>query len=275
MGKFILCLAAFTGAVVRADDPALEIVRKSVLVDQANEERVKDYTFVEREDQRKPDPQGKMHSTGSKTWDTLILYGRPFRRLIARNDQPLSDADKKKEQDRFDHEVEKRKNESDKDRARAIAEQEKERKEARKFLDEITSVYNFRIVGEEPVSGHETWVITAEPKPGYKAQNSEAANLLKMHGRLWIDQDGYHWVKVQAEVMNTVSWGLFVVRMNPGSRFEFEQTRVNDEVWMPERMLFHLNARLVFKKFNEEIESTWSDFHKFTTDSKIVSAGTY
>ena len=269
----LICLLAFAAPMASADDQALEIVRKSVLVDQANEERTKDYTFTEREEERKPDAQGHMRSAGSKTWDTVILYGRPFRRLIARNDKPLADADKKKEQERFDREVEKRKNESPKDRQRAVAEQEKDRKEARKFLDEVANVYNFRLLGEEPVSGHDTWVISAEPKPGYKPQNSDAANLLKMHGKLWIDKDGYHWVKVQAQVLNTISWGLFVVRMNPGSAFEFEQTRVNDEVWLPRHVLFHLNARLVFKKYNAEIESTWSGFLKFATDSRIVSTG--
>ena len=269
-----ILLAIFAAApLLRADDQALQIIRKSVLVDQANEERTKDYTFIEREDRRKPDSQGHMRSAESKTWDTVILYGRPFRRLIARDGKPLSDDEKKKEQERFDREVEKRKNESPSERAHAVAEEEKDRKDARKFLDEVANVYNFRLVGEEPVSGHKTWVITAEPKPGYKPRNSEASNLMKMRGKLWIDEDGYHWVKVEADVLNTMSWGLFIVRMNPGTHFEFEQTRVNDEVWLPLRMFFHLTGRLVFKKYDADIESNWSGFRKFSTDSQIVSEG--
>ncbi|HZU26585.1 MAG TPA: hypothetical protein VFA04_13755 [Bryobacteraceae bacterium] len=265
---FVLVVAPLT---VRADDSALDIIRKSVLVDQANNERAKDYTYIEREDERKLDSNGAMHSTGSKTYETVFLYGRPFRRLIARDGKPLSERDAKKEAERFDREVEKRRNESDKQRQKALAEAEKERKEARKFLTDIADAYNFRLVGDEQVSGRDCWVIVAEPKPGYKPHDSESKNLTKLHGRVWIDKDGYHWVKAQAEVLETLSWGMFIARLSPGSRMEFEQTRVNGEVWLPRRMLFHLNARLMFKKMDAEFESDWSGYRKFATESKIVS----
>jgi hypothetical protein len=265
----VACLSA--PLVVRAQDTALDIVRKSVLVDQANDERAKDYTFLEREDERKRDSTGAMRSTGAKTYETVFLYGRPFRRLIARDGKPLSAGDARKEAERFDHEVEKRRNESEKERQKAVAEADKRRKEGRRFLSEVADVYQFRLLGDEQVSGHDCWVIAAEPKPGYKPRDSEAKNLTKMHGRVWIDKDGYHWVKAQAEVIDTVSWGMFIARLSPGSRMEFEQTRVNDEVWLPRRMLFHLNARLMFKQMDAEFESEWSGFRKFSTESKIVA----
>ena len=268
-----LLLCGFLGAsaALAGNGTALEIVRKSVLVDQANDERAKDYTFMERTDERKLDSQGALRSTGSKTYETVFLYGRPFRRLVERDGKPLWPDAKKKEEERFDREVEKRRNESEKDRRHALEEAEKRRTESRRFMTEIGDVYDFRLVGEEQVSGHDTWVIAAEPKQNYKAQSSEAKNLAKMHGKVWIDKQGYHWVKVQAEVIDTVSWGLFLARMSPGSRMEFEQARVNEEVWLPRRVLFHLNARLMFKKFDAEYESVWSGYRKFTTESKIVA----
>src|SRR5947209_7406907 len=263
-----LLLCGFLGAsaALAGNGTALEIVRKSVLVDQANDERAKDYTFMERTDERKLDSQGALRSTGSKTYETVFLYGRPFRRLVERDGKPLWPDAKKKEEERFDREVEKRRNESEKDRRHALEEAEKRRTESRRFMTEIGDVYDFRLVGEEQVSGHDTWVIAAEPKQNYKAQSSEAKNLAKMHGKVWIDKQGYHWVKVQAEVIDTVSWGLFLARMSPGSRMEFEQARVNEEVWLPRRVLFHLNARLMFKKFDAEYESVWSGYRKFTTE---------
>lgn len=269
--SILLFLLTPASTLLRADPSALDIIRKSVLVDEANEERSKAYTYLERNDERKLDSGGAMRSTGSKTYETVFLYGRPFERLVERNDKPLSAGDQKKEQARFDREVEKRRSESDKERKHALAEEEKRRKEARRFISEIADVYNFHLVGDQQVSGHDCWVITAEPKPGYHATSSEAKNLAKMHGRVWIDKEGYHWVRVQAEVTDTVSWGLFIARMSPGSRFEFEQTRVNGEVWMPQRMLIHLNARLVFKSFKAEYESVWSNYRRFTTESKIVA----
>lgn len=273
MLRVYFSLVACFGSLASAADNAADIVRRSALVDQSNDELAKNYTYLEREVERKLDSGGAQKSIESKTWDTTFLYGRPFRRLVEKDGKPLPPDQQKKEQERFDREVAKRERESDKDRAHAVAEQEKRRREGRKFLQEIADVYDFRILGEEQVSGRDAWVIGAEPKRDYKPTSSDAKNLMKMHGKVWIEKDGYHWVKAEAEVIDTLSWGLFLARMSPGTRLEFEQERVNDEVWLPRRMLIRLNARLMFKKFDAEYESDWSNYRKFTSDSKLTGTG--
>src|SRR5579884_3990418 len=194
MLRIYFSLVVFFAPTVFSGESAADIVRRSALVDQQNGETAKNYTYVEREIERKLDSAGHVRGAESKTYDTTVLYGRPFRRLIEKDGRPLSPGEQKKEQERFDREVEKRAHESEKDRQRAIAEREKQRKEGRKFLREVADVYDFRIVGEEQVSGRDTWVLAAEPKRDYKPQSAEAKNLMKMHGRVWIAKDGYQWV---------------------------------------------------------------------------------
>ena len=50
-----------------------------------------------------------------------------------------------------------------------------------------------------------------------------------------------------------------------------EQTRVNDEVWLPRHVTFKLDARLaLLKGFKIDGEQTYSDYKKFRTSTKIV-----
>jgi len=41
---------------------------------------------------------------------------------------------------------------------------------APQVLNEVPDAFNFTLVGEEQVSGKPAWVISAEPKPGYRAK---------------------------------------------------------------------------------------------------------
>jgi hypothetical protein len=53
-----------------------------------------------------------------------------------------------------------------------------------------------------------------------------------------------------------------------------EQTRVNDEVWLPQHVTAKIDARLaLLKTFNTDIEQEYRDYKKFRTSSKIVSVG--
>jgi hypothetical protein len=98
------------------------------------------------------------------------------------------------------------------------------------------------------------------------------ANLLsKFHGRIWIDKAEVQMSKMDVEALDTVSWGVFLARFHKGSHFMIEQTRVNDEVWLPRQVAFKIDVRLaLLKNFNVDEEQTFRDYKKFRTDSKIV-----
>jgi hypothetical protein len=51
----------------------------------------------------------------------------------------------------------------------------------------------------------------------------------------------------------------------------FEQTRVNDEVWLPKRVAIALAARvLLLKTFRAEVEATYRDYRKFQSESRLA-----
>jgi hypothetical protein len=50
-----------------------------------------------------------------------------------------------------------------------------------------------------------------------------------------------------------------------------EQTRVNDEVWLPKQLDLKVDARFALvKNFNLDQQTTYRDYKKFRTDTKIV-----
>ena len=251
-----------------APDP-LEIVRRSVERDWTDFESRKNYTYQERSEYRQYARNGKLASSRSETSEILILGGRPYERLTARNDKPLSAREERREQAKLDNELARRQHESPAEKARY----QKERVEERAFIREIPDAFTFRLVKTDTVSNQPAWVIEAQPKPGYRAAHSQANDFAKVRATIWIEQATYHWVKVDADVLNTISVDLGLLRIAPGSSLHFEQTRVNDEIWLPSRMLVRFQARLaLIKVLRGEYDIRYSNYRKFQSDSKIVEA---
>jgi len=239
-----------------------------------NDKRLRDYTYVERDVEHRLDGKGQVKSTEVKTYDVMEIYGEQVQRLIQKDDKPLSEKDAAKEEEKIQKVIDKRKNESEGDRRKRQEKEAKEREDERKFVREVADAYIFTLVGTESISGREVWVIDAEPRPGYEPHMKEAKFLPKFHGRVWIDKDDLQLAKMDVECLDTISWGLFLARFHKGSRFMLEQTRVNDEVWLPLHVTAKIDVRLaLLKNFDVDVEQTYRDYKKFRATTKIVSAG--
>lgn len=265
-------LAAITIVVLPAcaQDP-IEILRQSVNRDAYNYERLKNYTFLERNEERRYDRNGKLKLKEIETYEILILVGRPYGRLVERDDKPLPEKEARKEQQKLDKELQSRERESEKDKA----DQDKDRAEQRRFLREVPDGFDLTLKGTEELSGRRLWVIGAEPKPGYHPKAKRADLLTKVRGTIWVDQQDYQWVKADVEVIEPISVGFGLLKIESGGTFHFEQTRVNEEVWLPSKISFAADARVAYlKKLRAELDLTYRDYKKFQADSRVLEEET-
>jgi hypothetical protein len=265
----LLLLTAMGG--VCAQEP-YELVRRSIAQDQLDWLRMKDYTWQGRSVQKHLDAHGKLQSTKRETWETLILDGDAYRRILERNGEPLSQEDQRNEQRKLDKETRRLSSEKPLDRARRLEESEKRRKHEFAFLSEIPELFDLRIEGNSAVDGRSVWVVSGAPKPGAKAKSGDAKVLLKVRGRIWIDKATYQWARLEAETTDTISWGVFLARLDSGSKMVFEQAEVSPELWFPKRLLLIGSGRVgLIKRLAREEEIEWSNYRKFSVDSKLVT----
>jgi hypothetical protein len=242
--------------------------------DLENDKRLRDYTYIERDAEDKLDGKGQVKATEIKTYEVMELYGEQVQRLIEKDDKGLDKKDAAKEEEKIQKIIDKRKNESESDRRKREEKEEKDREEDRKFVLEVADAYNFTLVGTESVGGREAWVIEGEPRPGFVPKLKESKYLSKFRGRVWIDKNDLQLAKMDVECLDTISWGLFLARFHKGSRFMLEQTRVNDEVWLPLHVTAKIDVRLaLLKNFDVNLEQTYRDYKKFRATAKIVSVG--
>ena len=265
----LLLGSAFGQSSPPTDDPR-QIILRSIQRDERDVDIARNYTYLVRTETRFIDSSGKVKPGSDETHEALVLYGAPYRRLVAKHGKPLSPEEDRKEQEKMDQEVAKRRKESENDKQKLAREETKRIEDQKEVIREVSDAYNFQMLPDEDVDGHPTWVIQGEPRPGYKPRSRQADILHKLHGKLWVAKDDYRWVKMQAEVTRTFSFGLLLMRMEPGTLIEFEQKRVQDEIWMPRTERFRGVGRFMLKKFRMEIVRTYTDYKKFQSDSRIM-----
>ena len=74
--------------------------------------------------------------------------------------------------------------------------------------------------------------------------------------------------------LDTITWGGFLARFHKGSRIMMEQTRVNDEVWLPRQVTGKIDVRFALvKNFNVGFEQSFRDYKKFRTSTRIIGMG--
>jgi hypothetical protein len=257
-----------------SNDQIRDLIRQAAEKDLENDKKQRDYTYVEREEEHKRNRRGEVESTEIRTYDVMMLYGEQVRRLVGKNDRTLPEKDAAKEEGKIQKSIDKRKNESEDDRRKRLEKEEKQRADDRKFVGEVADAYNFRLVGVEAVDGRDTFVIDADPRPGFQPKLRDAKMLPNFRFRVWIDKAESQWVKLDIQCIETASFGWILARVHKGSNIRMELTRINQDVWLPKHVALKLDARIaLFKGLNIDEDVTYRDYKKFRTDIKILPLG--
>ena len=257
----LLILASATALPGQTD--AREIIRRAAAADESNWKVARNYTFSEREKLRYLDSQGRVKSQEISIDDVMLVDGSPYHRLVARDDRPLPPAEEKKEQEKLARSLAERRDQTAAQRTQRLSDYILRPEWQREAWRELPNAFDFRLAGEELWNGHTLYAIEATPHQGYQALSRTAKMFAHLRCRLWVDKQDYHLVKGEVEVVDTISVGLFLVRVAKGSRAAFEQARVNDEVWLPSQMHAFVSARVgLLKVLRIEQELSYTKCHE-------------
>jgi hypothetical protein len=158
------------------------------------------------------------------------------------------------------------KRETPEQRAERIRKQEEE---DTSLVRELPKAFDFQLVGEKIVNGRPAYVLQATPHPGYQALGKYGKMFSKVAGKLWVDKQDLGWIKVDGEVIQPFSMGLFLARVLRGSHITMQQARLDDGIWMPERVEVRAAAKIFFiKSLVVERILTYSEY-------KLAQAGAH
>lgn len=246
---------------------------------QANEDKVEtileNYSYTQKTIKRELGKDGILRETESETYQLSFYKGNRIRRLIEKNNKPLSEKQQKDE----DREVEKRVAEIE----RRIARQEAKAVEQsssgapdengrRVSIAEVLRASNLINPRRERFRGRDVIVFDFEPNPDFDYKNAQS--FLKFFGKtagvMWIDEKDKQAARIEAVLFDSykVGGGL-LANLKKGASFTLEQERVNDEIWLPSAADINLSVKVLLVKginVNQVIKS--SNYRRFETEVK-------
>jgi hypothetical protein len=243
---------------------ARQIVSLSIAATERSWQARDHYTYMERDEDRRLDSLGNVKSENVDVTRTILVNGAHFEQLMEHNGKLPS----AKEQRKNDEDLDKLKHETPDERAARLRNDQ----ENRSFLNDLLEGFDFHLIGEETVGGRPAYVLQATPHPGYRTHGKYGKMFSKVEGKLWVDKQDFGWIKVDGEVTQSFSMGLFVARVQRGSHIIMEQTCVGDAVWVPRHLEMRASARILFlKSLDIQRILTYSDYRPAADGSYSVS----
>lgn len=250
--------------------------RKRLEVDDV---RQSEYVYVETRRGQKLD------ATGTSTKETLDVFESypalpnesRWRRQTVKDGKPvpledLAEVDRERQKKVLEY-AKKLERNPEKVRAAERKKHDEERRDSERAVDDALRVYDIKMLGREVVSGYETIVFSFTPRKDARPQTSEGKIMRHFAGKAWVSESEYEVVRLEAEAIETASFGLgLLARVHKGSKAAFERRKVNGEQWLPARATYSASARVMLVKVIR-VGGTleFSDYRKFSvqTETKI------
>lgn len=267
----VLALSVALPALLLAQMDPHEIVRRSLANETRSWEARCFFTFTQRDIERHLDFQRRVKSAEVDVSRMVLVNGEPVTQITSHNGGPPTAAEQRRNREL----LRKRQAESPAERTARL----RSERDGLAFINEVAQAFRFRIAGKEQINGRYAYRLEATPRPGYHAHSKYGSMFGKVRGTLWVDEQDFGWVKVEATLVDSFFMGFLVARVQPGTRIIlFDQTPVEGGLWMPARVEITAAAKVFFlMNYNSEEIVTYSDYRPLNvvavSQSKAGSSG--
>jgi len=130
---------------------------------------------------------------------------------------------------------------------------------------DLLTLFDNRLLGEEEVRGRKTWIVESTPQAGRVPANQHEKEVLSWSHKLWIGQTENFTLKTVDTVIGDR------VYMKPGSTLTSEYEKINGDAWLAVRRseYFHLQfAKFIRPAGRSDYQD--SKFRKFDVQSTVA-----
>ena len=250
------------------------------------DKRINDYTFTRKVTERELDDKGVLKKEKVTVYEVYPFAGYGWvHKLVSENGVALTPEREAKEQKRVAEELEKAEREAprrtekrERERARRRAKQRAKaaksggKEEAEDDEDDVEistflRACEFLSPRRERFRDRDVIVFDFRPRAGFSPSNRGESLVSKLSGVIWVDPTERQVMRLEARLVESFKMGGgLLASVKPGSAFLFEQTRLEEGIWLPRYSQVNASARvMLFKGLSINETNEYSDFKRFST----------
>ena len=126
----------------------------------------------------------------------------------------------------------------------------KKQKERFDLIDQTRYAFVFTYLGEEIRDDHNLLKFRIEPNPTYRPTSRSASIFTKVKGTIWLDETSGQMARIEGDVTDDISFGIFLGKIYKGSHFKQERYELSPGVWLPTFSQYDFDGRKLFSQIS-------------------------
>ena len=148
-----------------------------------------------------------------------------------------------------------------------IARRKKERTE---LIEAAKTAFVFTFVGREPRGPRTLLKYRMDPNPAFKPTSRSTSVYTRVRGIVWIDEASGELARIEGEVTDDISLGLFLAKVYKGSHFMQERYEMVPGLWLPTFSQYDFDGRKFLSSFAIHERTFYSNYRLVGTPKEAL-----
>jgi len=138
----------------------------------------------------------------------------------------------------------------------------KKRKDRDELIGAARAAFLFTLIGGEQRDGRVLLKYSMNPNPAFKPTSRATSIYPRVRGTVWVDEASGELARIEGEVTEDISLGLFLARVYKGSRFMQERYEMVPGVWLPSFSQYDFDGRKFLSSFSLHERTFYSHYRR-------------
>jgi hypothetical protein len=154
----------------------------------------------------------------------------------------------------------------------ALEKYAKKKKERNDLIDATHNAFLFTFVTNEPRGERTLSRYKMEPNPAFKPTSRFTSIYPKVRGFVWVDEASGELARIECEVTEDISVGLFLGKIYKGSHFMQERYEFQPGLWLASFSQYDFDGRKLFSGFSVHERTFYSNYRYIGPPKEALAA---
>jgi len=146
----------------------------------------------------------------------------------------------------------------------------KKRKEREDLIGAARTGFLFTLIGNEQRDGHVLLKYRMDPNSAFKPTSRATSVYPRVRGTVWIDEASGELARIEGEVTDDISLGLFLAKVYKGSHFMQERYEMVPGLWLPSFSQYDFDGRKFLSSFSLHERTFYSNYRRVGTPKEAL-----
>jgi hypothetical protein len=146
----------------------------------------------------------------------------------------------------------------------------KKQKERDDLIEATRGAFIFSYLGQETRGNRMLSKYRMEPNPAFKPTSRATSIFTRVKGFLWVDDATQQLARVEGEVTDDISLGLFLAKVYKGSRFMQDRYETAPGLWLPSFSQYDFDGRKFFSSFSVHEKTFYSRYKRIGSPAEAI-----